>query len=363
MLVGRMTGITLNKLTKRFGGTTAVDAVDLRIEPGELFFLLGPSGCGKTTLMRMIAGLIDPTSGQIHFAEREVTHLPTAKRNTALVFQGYALWPHMTVAQNVAFGLDVRKVEGEEKKRRVAEALRVVRMESYAERRPMQLSGGQQQRVALARALVVNPDVLLLDEPLSNLDAKLRLEMRTEIRRICTETKITSVYVTHDQEEALSIADRIAVLRDGQVIQVGAPHEVYARPRSRFVADFLGKANFISATVAGSRDDTLTLDSEVGPLVSSAYPDDIPTKGNVTCCVRPESLRIADNGAAAPSNNTITCKHTRTVFLGHLAQHEFVTGDGHRIAMEELKPPPRKWSNDTPITLTFDADDLVVLAD
>jgi iron(III) transport system ATP-binding protein len=354
-----MVGITLKQLSKRFGATVAVDRVDLAIEPGELFFLLGPSGCGKTTLMRMIAGLIDPSEGTIRFGDRDVTHLPTSKRNTALVFQGYALWPHMTVSQNVAFGLDVRNVEADQKQKRVAEALRVVRMEALADRRPMQMSGGQQQRVALARALVVNPDVLLLDEPLSNLDAKLRLEMRTEIRRICTQTRITSVYVTHDQEEALSIADRIAVMRDGKVIQVGVPQEVYARPRSRFVADFLGKANFIPAVVAGREGDTLVLDSSIGRLRSAVFADDVPAGGNVTCCVRPESMRITAgiNGA-----NTLTVRHESTLFLGHIAQHEFTTEDGLSISAEELKPPPRQWA-DEPTTLSFDPFDLVVLSD
>ncbi|QNN21955.1 ABC transporter ATP-binding protein [Planctomycetales bacterium ZRK34] len=355
-----MVGITLKQLTKRFGATTAVDNVDLAIEPGELFFLLGPSGCGKTTLMRMIAGLIDPTEGMIRFGDRDVTHLPTSKRNTALVFQGYALWPHMTVAQNVAFGLDVRKVEAEQKQQRVAEALRVVQMDALADRRPMQMSGGQQQRVALARALVVNPDVLLLDEPLSNLDAKLRLEMRSEIRRICTQTRITSVYVTHDQEEALSIADRIAVLRDGKVIQVGAPQEVYTCPRSRFVADFLGKANFIPAVVAGRDGDAVVLDSSLGKLRSTACAGDIPERGNVTCCVRPESMRIGESAGAG--RNTIQARHASTIFLGHIAQHEFTTEDQLTISAEELKPPARQWA-EGPMTLSFDPADLVVLSD
>ncbi|MBI1368998.1 MAG: ATP-binding cassette domain-containing protein [Planctomycetes bacterium] len=355
-----MVGITLTNLTKRFAGTMAVDNVNLRIEPGELFFLLGPSGCGKTTLMRQIAGLIDPSSGTILFGDRDVTHLPTSKRNTALVFQGYALWPHMTVWQNVAFGLEVRKVAPDEKARRVTEALRVTRMSQFADRRPMQMSGGQQQRVALARALVVNPDVLLLDEPLSNLDAKLRLEMRSEIRRICTETKITSVYVTHDQEEALSIADRIAVLRDGRIAQVGTPMEVYARPRSRFVADFLGKANFIPAVVAGRDNGQLKLDSAAGTLKSAVFPDNAPAGGNVTCCVRPESIRILRNGETGA--NTIACRHVQTVFLGHLAQHEFRTEDGLVLTTEELKPMDRRWS-EAPLRLAFDAEDLVVLTD
>jgi len=357
-----MVTISLRNLTKRFGKTLAVDSTDLTIQRGELFFLLGPSGCGKTTLMRMIAGLIEPTVGNVRFDDRDVTAMPTSKRNTALVFQSYALWPHMTVAQNVAFGLDVRGTTAKEKQERVQDALEKVKLTDLANRKPTQLSGGQQQRVALARALVVEPDVLLLDEPLSNLDAKLRLEMRLEIRRICTETEVTAVYVTHDQEEALSIADRIAVLNQGRVIQVGTPREVYHRPQSRFVADFLGRTNFIAATVEARADRMLTLDSAAGPLRSAAYPDNTPTGGNVTCSVRPEAIRIAPDGEAVNGRNQITARHSETIFLGHLAQYILHTEDGTRVIVEELHPEPRAWSS-APVTLTFDPGDLVVLAD
>ena len=225
------TPITIRDLRKVFGKTVAVDQINLDIKAGDLFFLLGPSGCGKTTLLRMIAGFTDPTGGSIRFGDRDVTHTPPNKRNTGMVFQGYALWPHMTVEQNVAFGLGVRKVPTAEKSRRVAEALRAVRMEQYALRKPNELSGGQQQRVALARALVIEPTVLLLDEPLSNLDAKLRLEMRSEIKRICKQAKITGIYVTHDQKEALSMADAVAVLNQGLVVQTGGPRDLYDRCR------------------------------------------------------------------------------------------------------------------------------------
>ena len=246
-----MSSITLRNITKQFGRTSAVDGIDLTIPSGDLFFLLGPSGCGKTTLLRMIAGFIEPTAGQVVFGEKDVTALPPNKRNTGMVFQSYALWPHMSVAENVAYGLKIRKLDKPARDRKVAKALESVRMAEYADRKPNQLSGGQQQRVALARALVIEPTVLLLDEPLSNLDAKLRLEMRSEIRRLCTETGITTVYVTHDQKEALSMADGVAVLKDGAVQQVGPPRELYERPRSRFVADFLGETNFIAGTIAG----------------------------------------------------------------------------------------------------------------
>ncbi|HVE16822.1 MAG TPA: ABC transporter ATP-binding protein, partial [Chthoniobacterales bacterium] len=224
-----MISISIENLVKKFGANTALDGLTFRIEPGELFFLLGPSGCGKTTLLRNIAGFYIPEGGRILFDNDDVTHLPPHKRNTGMMFQSYALWPHMTVAQNVAFGLVERKVAKSEIDKRVADALESVRMAPYASRKIAQLSGGQQQRVALARALVIRPRALLLDEPLSNLDAKLRLEMRIEIRRVCKEFGLTAIYVTHDQKEALSIADRMAVLDKGKVEQVGRPQDLYLR--------------------------------------------------------------------------------------------------------------------------------------
>ena len=240
-----MVGIGIRNITKRFGTAVAVDDVSLDIKKGELFFLLGPSGCGKTTILRMIAGFETPTSGEIFFDDRPIVDVPAHKRNTGLVFQNYALWPHMTVEQNVAYGLDERRIPKNEKADRVAEALKSVHMEDYGKRMSNQLSGGQQQRVALARALVIEPDVVLLDEPLSNLDARLRLQMRHEIRRIHDETGITMVYVTHDQKESLSMADNVAVMSMGHVEQLGPPRAIYRSPANRFVADFIGETNLI----------------------------------------------------------------------------------------------------------------------
>src|SRR5436305_11082688 len=238
-----MTSVRLDHLSKHFDTTVALNNINLEITKGELFFLLGPSGCGKSTLLRLIAGLYEPTRGRIFFNDRDVTPLGTDKRNAVMCFQSYALWPHMSVRDNVRFGLDVRKVPAEKAAARTDEVLRLVQMEELADRKPNQLSGGQQQRVALARALAVNPDCLLLDEPLSNLDAKLRHEMRGEIRRICKTAGFTTIYVTHDQREAPSVADRIAVLKDGRLAQVGTPGDLYYRPQTSFVADFIGSTN------------------------------------------------------------------------------------------------------------------------
>jgi iron(III) transport system ATP-binding protein len=245
-----MISITIENLVKKFGEHTALAGITLKIEAGEIFFLLGPSGCGKTTLLRTIAGFYSPDAGRILFDDEDITALPPHRRNTAMMFQSYALWPHMTVAGNVAFGLEERRVPAAETERRVREALASVKMEAYAERRIAQLSGGQQQRVALARALVIRPRALLLDEPLSNLDAKLRLEMRAEIRRVCKESRLTAIYVTHDQKEALSISDRMAILESGKIAQIGRPEEVYRRPRSRVIADFIGETNLIAGMIA-----------------------------------------------------------------------------------------------------------------
>src|SRR5213592_1330420 len=283
-----MTSVHLQHISKKFGATKALDDIDLKINAGELFFLLGPSGCGKSTLLRLIAGLHEPTNGRIFFNDRDVTSLGTEKRNAVMCFQSYALWPHMSVRENVRFGLDVRGMDRSAQEKRVDEVLKLVQMDKLADRKPNQLSGGQQQRVALARALAVNPDCLLLDEPLSNLDAKLRHEMRGEIRRICKETGFTTIYVTHDQKEALSVADRIAVLRDGRLAQVGTPGELYQKPKTRFVADFIGNTNLITATINSRNGNRIELNSSAGPIIALAD-GDLPK--NVTVSIRPEQLQ------------------------------------------------------------------------
>jgi iron(III) transport system ATP-binding protein len=362
-----MTAITLKGLTKRFGATVAVDDVDLAIEHGELFFLLGPSGCGKTTLLRMIAGFVDPSAGSIRFGDRDVTHTAPNKRNTGMVFQSYALWPHMTVFDNVGYGLKVRDVPAATRTERINAALETVHMGEYAQRKPNELSGGQQQRVALARALVIEPTVLLLDEPLSNLDAKLRLEMRSEIRRICKQTGITTVYVTHDQKEALSMADRVAVLKRGTVMQVGPAHELYERPNSRFVADFLGETNFLPGVVVGADEGMVKLDTPAGELHSTAGVAQTPKGGNITCSIRPEAFRILNAHDPTPRNR-LDGRRVRTTYLGEMAQHQVRLADDSMVKVLELNPRMQPPSPDgdadgASITITVNTEDVVILRD
>jgi len=335
--------ITIASLTKVFGAgagaTTAVDEIDLEIRPGELFFLLGPSGCGKTTLLRMIAGFEEPTRGTIRFGDRDVTHLPANKRHTGMVFQSYALWPHMTVEGNVGFGLGVRRMSRRDRRDRVREALESVRMQEYARRKPNQLSGGQQQRVALARAIVIRPDVLLPDEPLSNLDAKLRNELRVEIRRVCKEAGITTVYVTHDQKEALSMADRIAVLNEGRVVQCDTPATLYRRPTSRFVASFLGETNFIEGEVERVEDGAVIVSTSLGRF--RACPVGAMRAGApVTISVRPEAFRVSADGGAG--QNVIKGRMTAFTYLGETAHYEVEHESSLRLDVSELNPvrPP-----------------------
>ena len=242
--------ISVQNLSKSYTrGKLVLKPLELEIASGELFFLLGPSGCGKSTLLRLIAGFLKPDSGRIFFDDRDVTDLPPEKRNAPMVFQNYALWPHLSVFDNVAFGLKAQKVRSSEVRERAMAALETVRMADFADRKTPQLSGGQQQRVALARALAVAPELILLDEPLSNLDAKLRDEMRDELRDICRQRKLTAIYVTHDRREALSMADRMAVLCDGKISQLGKPDELYRKPANRFTAEFLGEVNIIEGKV------------------------------------------------------------------------------------------------------------------
>ena len=284
-----MSGLKLAGITRTYGSFTAVDNLDLEVADGEFVTLLGPSGCGKTTTLRMVAGFIAPDRGEIWFDDRRMTEVPPHQRNTAMVFQSYALFPHMSVAENVAFGLKMRKLPAAEQAARIREALDMVSLRGLEERRPGQLSGGQQQRVALARAIVTRPDILLFDEPLSNLDAKLREKVRIEIRDLQRRLGTTTLYVTHDQAEAMAISDRIVVMNGGRIEQMGDPGTIYRAPRSAFVADFLGAANIVEGQARGG-----VAETPVGRFAIDAT----ALSGPVKLSWRPEDMRIAGDGAA-----------------------------------------------------------------
>ena len=282
-----MAGIRVEKVSKRFGKVEALKGVDLEVRDQEFLVLLGPSGCGKTTLLRIVAGLEAPTSGEVYIGERRVTHLPPRLRGIAMVFQNYAIFPHLTVYENVAFGLRMKRRPEEEIRRKVGEVAALLHIEELLDRYPAQLSGGQRQRVAVARALAVEPEVLLMDEPLSNLDALLRLEMRAELKRLLKETRTTTLYVTHDQVEAMSLADRIAVMRQGEIVQLGTPTEIYHAPADTFVGGFIGNPpmNFLRAGALGGR------------VVLEGFAVPSPVEGEVLLGVRPEDLRVSKEQA------------------------------------------------------------------
>ncbi len=356
-----MVSIKIRGLVKRFGDVVAVNQLDLDIKAGELFFLLGPSGCGKTTLLRSIAGFHIPEEGSIEFDGEEVTNVPPHKRETAMMFQSYALWPHLNVFRNVAFGLEERKVKKAEIKSRVEEALDMVKMSGLGTRKVNQLSGGQQQRVALARALVVRPRCLMLDEPLSNLDAKLRIEMRTEIRRICKDFGLTAIYVTHDQKEALSIADRMAILDEGDLVQIGTPEEIYQSPNSPLVAGFIGETNFIPGQITGKTDESYSISTKLGKFTGRlCNPDWEPENlEEVILSIRPECLALSERTG---SDNTIAGKLRESVYLGEIAQYTLnANGSSEEIRISELNP--RRIVRDTDQTLyaIADAEDVVIL--
>lgn len=355
-----MIRVTVSNVEKRFGEVSALKGVDLEIEPGELFFLLGPSGCGKTTLLRCLAGFYVPDAGRILFEDQDVTRIAPHKRNTGMMFQSYALWPHLTVSENVAFGLKQRGVPKRELKERVAQALKSVRMEEYASRKPNQLSGGQQQRIALARSLVIRPQCLFLDEPLSNLDAKLRLEMRQEIRRVCKEYDLTTIYVTHDQKEALSIADRMAVLENGNILQIGSPSEVYKRPKTRFVADFIGETNFLEGQVVRSGAGNILVDTRIGQLsgVAGDFEDEISEGQAVTVSIRPECIKL---DTYPVEENGFPGKIGESVYYGEFAQYEFFSGDDFHLKIFELNPRYLNRSGQQGLYAYIDPDDVVVL--
>jgi ABC-type Fe3+/spermidine/putrescine transport system ATPase subunit len=329
-----VTGIVIAGATRTFGTVRAVDGVDLAVGDGEFFTLLGPSGCGKTTLLRMIAGFCELDAGEIKFGDRRIDRLPAHTRDIGMVFQNYAVFPNLTVAGNVAYGLKARRVSGAELARRVEEALGLVQLAGYGERWPHQLSGGQLQRVAIARALVIRPQVLLFDEPLSNLDARLRVSMRSEIRDLQKSLGITAIYVTHDQEEAMSVSDRIALMQSGRLEQVGPPAEIYRNPTSRFAAEFMGTTNLVEARALGG---------DRAGLVS----------------LRPEALRLA---ADAPADwPQVGGKVAHVEVLGPITRFDVRLADGSLLKVATLDAPHLTPAPGAEVTLAYDPARITVL--
>ncbi len=361
-LFRHMVNITIQSLTKRFSGVAVLNGIDLKIESGELFFLLGPSGCGKTTLLRHLAGFCLPDSGRIYFDEVEVSRIPPHRRDTGMMFQSYALWPHLTVAQNVAFGLEERKRPKAEIEERVQDALGLVQLDGLGGRRIQQLSGGQQQRVALARALVIQPKVLLLDEPLSNLDARLRQEMRAEIRRIVKDCGLTGIYVTHDREEALSMGDRIAVMEAGRIAQVGTPMELYRHPQNRMVAEFLGETNLIEGTLLRdtSRAGFFDVETPLGTLRGRPFDESFkPVRGQpVVLCIRPEALSFHEK---ADTTNRIQAHIKETLYLGATVQYLIACANGQELKCCELNPEHVYAPSNHTVRLSVAAKDVIIL--
>ena len=329
--------ILLRDVVKRFGAVAAVDQVSLTVEAGEFFALLGPSGCGKTTLLRLIAGFYrPPDEGEIHFGERRVEALPPYQRNIGMVFQNYALWPHMTVRENITYGLRLRKLTADQIERRLADGLAKVNLVGLDDRYPGQLSGGQQQRVALARALVLNPDILLLDEPLSNLDAKIRVHVRGEIRKLQKALGITTIYVTHDQEEALSLSDRVAVMRDGKILQVAAPRTLYERPVNRFVADFVGTNNFIAGVCRERSAERAVVETPLGRL-SGRPAETVEIGARCVLAVRPENLALGGDG-----ENVVEGRVSLAAYLGNTLRYDVETSAGLVLKVDVRDP----WNHD-----------------
>lgn len=353
--------LTLKNITKIFpprGGVTevtAVNDVNLEIEKGELVTLLGPSGCGKTTTLRMIAGFEFPTSGEIILDGQQINSLPPHKRDMSMVFQSYAIFPHLTVFENIAYGLNVQRLPKNEINARVNQVLELVHLEGYGHRAPTQLSGGQQQRVALARALVMEPKVLLMDEPLSNLDAKLREEMRTEIRRIQKELNITSVYVTHDQIEAMTLSDRIVVMNLGVIEQIGTPVEMYRFPNSHFVANFIGRANFVPGVVQEQTDDVLVMKSFGEILRMKNVRARFSNQADVSLIVRPEMVNIKKSGELFKG------VIRRAVFLGDVIEYDVEVGGQLITGLESDPNVMTLFPEGEEVTVGFSEDCIQVL--
>ena len=366
--------VELTHVTKRFGDVVAVNDLSLMIQEGEFFSLLGPSGCGKTTTLRLIGGLEDPDDGEILISGVTVNDHPPYERNSNIVFQNYALFPHLTIEDNIAFGLRLksRRVAEPEVKKLVEDALQLVHLEGLGARRPNQLSGGQQQRVALARALVLRPKVLLLDEPLGALDRKLRKAMQVELRRIQHEVDITFVYVTHDQEEAMSMSDRVAVMRDGNFEQIGTPQEIFQTPRTQFVADFMGASNiFFGRVIAVSPDtahrapiQTIQIETETGLRVISRGDQEISSGESVSFSVRPEAIQVFPRDWDCSADNKFAGRIVEKLYLGDVTELEVALAENHPIRSRIQSRIDQKFDfkEDDPVLIGWNAEDCNVLS-
>ena len=347
-----MTHVAIQSVAKRFGTVPVLSDITTDFAPGSFTSLLGPSGSGKTTLLRIVAGFVTPDEGRVTIGDRDVTGVPVWGRNIGMMFQSYALFPHMSVAQNVAFGLERRGIKGAEAAKAVAQALDMVRLSGFGDRMPKQLSGGQQQRVALARALVIKPSVLLLDEPLSALDRRLRQEMQVELLRIQRETGLTTIFVTHDQEEALTLSDRIAILDKGRIVQAGRPADIYERPETRFAAEFLGDSNFLTGTVVQG---AVRLGD--GTILHSAHP--LPPEGaSVTLAIRPEKMAMTDS---AP--NRLTARIGTVIYAGPVLSYLLETADGTKLSLFVANRDGTVLSEGETITLGWSPDHAIPVAE
>jgi putative spermidine/putrescine transport system ATP-binding protein len=329
--------IEVKSVSKSYGMALAVDAVSFAVERGHVLALLGPSGCGKTTTMRMVAGLIQPSAGSIAIKGRSVAGVPVHRRNVGMLFQNYALFPHLDIAGNLAFGLEMRRLPRDEIKRRVAQALTMVKLDGFEGRLPHQLSGGQQQRVALARALVIEPAVLLLDEPFGALDKKLRESMQIEMRQLQQRLAITTLMVTHDQDEALTLSDRIAIMRDGRIEQIGTPVEIYERPISRFVANFIGTSNFFRGRVTGCLAGGYLVTSEDGVVLSLAGTP--PSEPTITVALRPEGIEIGGPGIGDDPTNRADATIEQIVYRGQSTHFHLRRPSGEAMIVVSQSPP------------------------
>lgn len=354
--------IKLKDITKRYNNVTALDKVNLEIKEGELFTLLGPSGCGKTTTLRIIAGLCSPDEGEVYIGGEMVNGIPAWERGTAFVFQSYAVWPFMNVFDNIAYGLRLRKIPKNQIKEKIKSVIKMLELEGMEKRRPDQLSGGQLQRVALARALVVEPPVLLLDEPLSNLDAKVRVEVRQEIRRLQKMLGITTVYVTHDQEEALVISDRIAVMNKGRIEQIGTPFEIYSNPQTWFVASFVGTTNCLEGKVSNKKGNIVTVQISQGLMIEGRADDQVNRGQDVMVFIRPENIEIEKTVQQPKAPGELEGDILQVTFIGNIIRYKVKISREKVLTVEVHNPRKHKMLEEgSHVILRTNPEDTMVI--